>query len=173
MSRTFTFRAVLAALSIATLAAYACGDDATSKDASPAGGASLSTQPPSEPLLPTPTPVPNDGPAVAVSSLKAQFYPTVAEFRTLPVVEIIAGGAYKGVTIATLAAKIQASDSNIVTIRGVRADGRTVAFVRKQLSEIATTTVLILDDKGHISIASTSLPRDEWLQAVVAVGFTQ
>jgi hypothetical protein len=145
-----------------------CGGDDAPKAATPAGPATATPLAP----LPTATPVPDSGPAltVAVNAGKS-IVPTVSELKAMPTSEINAGGTKKGISIATLAKLVDAKDTALVTIQGVRADGKTGAFVRKSLPELATTTVLVLDAQNHLSIASTFLGKEEWLQSVESVSF--
>ena len=146
----------------------ACGDDDGAKaTATPDPGAATALPP-----LETPTPVPDNGPALSVAvNTGASYRPTAAELKALPMSEINADGNKKGVTIATLAQKVDAKAGYIVTIQGINADGKTVAFVRKPLSDLATSTVVIIDAQNHVSLASTLLPKTEWLQAVQSIAF--
>ncbi len=124
------------------------------------------------PLLPTATPVPDTavGLSIAVNAGKS-IAPSAKELKAMPTIEINADGKKTGISIAALAKLVDAKDGALVTIQGVRADGKTVAFVRKPLTDLATSTVLVLDAQNHLSIASTSLDKAEWLQAVESISF--
>jgi len=169
---------VLAALGIVL---SACGGgDAKPADSGTAGasataatGSGANQQPTPDRPLATPTPASNDAIAISIAAGEKRFTPTVAEFRALSTTEITAGGAQRGVLLADLAAKVGAAPGSVVTIQGYRNDMATLAFVRKPLAEIASTTVFIVDESGHLNIASTNLPKIEWLRAVSVIGFQQ
>ncbi len=177
-------RSLVPALAFIGLVVASCGGGA--KPADPAAGASppapsaspgadsrANQQPTPDRPLATPTPASNDAVAVAIAAGDRHFNPTVAEFRSLPTTEIAAEGAQRGVLLADLASRIGASAASVVTIQGYRNDMATLAFVRKPLAEIASTTVFVIDASGHVNIASTNLPRIEWLRAVSMIGFQQ
>ncbi len=158
-----------AAVPLAVLAAClgACGGD----DAEPTKTTDTAGDTPL-PLLSTATPVPSDGPALNVVLANGKsLVPTIDELKKLPTAEINADGNKKGITIDSLAKLVEANPAALVTMQGVRADGKTVAFVRAPLSDLATSTVLVIDDTNHLSIASTKLKKEEWLQAIVSVAF--
>jgi hypothetical protein len=167
------YRLPLLRIAVAPAAAFAlivaaCGGDDGAK---PTEASANSADTPL-PLLATATPVPSDGPALSVAVTRGKsLVPTVNELKAMQMTEINADGNKKGITIAALAKLVEANDNAVVTIQGVRADGRTMAFVRKPLSEVATSTVLVIDGQNHLSIASSKLDKAEWLQAVVAVAF--
>jgi len=156
-------------------AAVACGDDTTNPAATTTGTAASPALPTPtvEPLLPTPTPASDTASALIVVSSKGNFHPTVAEFRQLPQVDITAKGPQKGVSIAALAAKVGVTPtSGFVTIQGIRSDGKRGGVVRYAVADIASTTVLVLDDKGHLNLVSSTIPEAEWLTAVESVAFS-
>ena len=122
--------------------------------------------------LPTPAKLAENGIAIQVAGAGPLYAPTLAEFKALPTSEIkVDGKSYSGVTIATLAEKSKAATGVPVTIDGVRADGKRQGAVRFPLADIATTTVLVLAEDGQLSVASTSIPKEQWLIRVTAVSF--
>ena len=149
-------------------AGSACG----SGDDAPKATATVASSDTQLPLLPTATPVAESavGLSIAVNAGKS-IAPTAKELKALPTMEINADGKKTGISIATIAKQVDAKDGAIVTIKGIRADGKTVAFVRKPLSELATTTVVVIDAQNHLSLASTSLDKSEWLQALESITF--
>jgi len=168
-------RVFLILCALFTVAAVACGDDTTKPTATnaPAGASLASPSPTVEPLLPTPTPASDTAPALMVVSSKGNFLPTVAEFRQLPQIDITAKGPQKGVSIATLAAKVNVTPTaGFVTIQGIRSDGKRGGVVRYAVADIASTTILVLDDKGHLNLVSSTIPEAEWLTAVESVAFS-
>lgn len=178
-------RLLLPALALSGLLLLACGDDddgaplpagETSPAAAsprPAGGEQPTpTSTPEKPVA-TPTPASDKAIALTVVAGEKNFNPSVAEFRALPVSEINAGGTRKGVLMADLAAKVAGKADAYVVIQGYRNDLKTLAIVRKRLSEIASNTVFTIDEQGHVNIASSVLPEIEWLKAVSSIAFQQ
>jgi hypothetical protein len=169
------FRLFAPPLLVAALALAACGGGSsaappTATAEPPTATPDTLQQPtPSDPL-PTPAPARDEALALAVTFGDRQFLPTVADFRGLPVTSVGNSGE-KGVTIAALAEKVGAPSGALVTIQGYRSDLKTIAFVRKPLGEIASTTIAVLDDEGHVNLVSTSLPAQEWLRAVIFIAF--
>lgn len=183
-------RWTLAAAPLAlTLLLGACGGD---DDSSPNGGGDDATATPTlSPMdaqrtavaaqdqpqvpdtpLPKPTPVPDDTPVVQVVAGQTRYTPTKAEFGTLPTTEIQANGkAVKGVTIATLASQVGAGADTVVTIQGTRLDNLRLGAIRFGLSEIAENTVVSLDDDGHLALASSFIPADQWLNTLTGIAF--
>jgi hypothetical protein len=170
MLRVFLFLSALFAF-----APVACGDG-TSKPAATSTAADASPALPTptvEPPLPTPTPAADTASAVIVVSSKGNFRPTVAEFRQLPQVDVTANGPQKGVSIAALAAKVGVTPtSGFVTIQGIRSDGKRAGIVRYAVADVASSTILVLDDKGHLNLVSSTIPPAEWLTAVESVAFS-
>lgn len=183
-------RYLLAAFPVVLIFAAACGGDSddVSKtiDSGATAGPTLteaqarqtatakSQEQPSAPdqALPTPTKLAADGIAIQVVGTGPVFAPTLAEFKLLPTSEIkVDGKSYTGVTVATLAEKSKAATGVPVTIDGVRPDGKRQGVVRFPLADIATTTVLVLAEDGQLSVASTSIPKEQWLIRVTAVSF--
>lgn len=177
-------RLLLPAVAALALVLAACGDD----DDGPAGGFSAAgspsasaadntavpnQQPTPDRPLPTATPASDKAVALSIAAGEKHYNPTVAEFRALPTTEIDAGGPQKGVLLNDLAAKVGGQPDAFVSIQGYRNDLKTLAFVRKRLSEIGSNTVLSIDDQGHVNLASSALPQIEWLKAVSVIGFQQ
>jgi hypothetical protein len=177
-------RILLAALPAIVLLA-ACGrDNSTKSDAASATSTLTAAERTKVALTPVTLPTVQDQPlptAVKLSSDdvvltvvagKERFVPKVAEFANLPTAEISAGGkTFKGVTLASLAEKVKAPSGAIVTIEGTRADGVRLGNVRFPAADIAATTVLAPDDKGHLSLYSTTVPQEQWLVQVTGVAF--
>jgi len=175
-------RSLVPVLVVLGIAASSCGggkagDSATAGAATPGPAGSptgvANQQPTPDRPLSTPTPASDSAIALSIAAGEKRYTPTVAEFRTLPTTEIAAEGAQRGVLLADLAAKVSAAPGSVVTIQGYRNDMATLAFVRKPLAEIASTTVFLVDSAGHLNIASTNLPKIEWLRAVSVIGFQQ
>lgn len=181
-------RYLLAAFPAVLLLAAACGGDSGDKkaaDASSAAGPTVteaqarqtatakSLEQPSvaDQPLPTPTKVADDGIVLQVIGANA-YTPTLAEFKTLPTAEIrVDGQAYSGVTLATLAEKSKAATGVAATLDGVRPDGKRQGAVRFPLGDVASTTVLVLAPDGQLSVASTWIPKEQWLIRVTSVAF--
>lgn len=122
--------------------------------------------------LPTPAKLADNGIAIQVAGAGPLYAPTLAEFKTLPPSEIkVDGKSYTGVSIATLAEKSKAAAGVPVTIDGVRGDGKRQGAVRFPLADIGATTVLVLAEDGQLSLASASIPKEQWLIRVTAVSF--
>ncbi|MCC7366327.1 MAG: hypothetical protein IT303_18360 [Dehalococcoidia bacterium] len=131
-------------------------------------------QPKSQATLPPPTAVADDEITLAVVFGSNSFSPTVAEFRDLPKTEVTAAGQKQsGVTIGVLAEKVGANGASVVTISGLRKDLKQEANTRYQLADIASTTIVALDDEGHVNLYSSSIPEGEWLKVLAGVSFTQ
>ena len=184
-----TVRYLLAALPVVLLFVAACGggsgDTKTNGPGAAAGPtlteaqarktetANSQLQPSAEDQpLPTPTKLADDGIAIQAAGTGPVYAPTLAEFKALPTSEIkVDGKSYTGVAIATLAAKSKAAAGVAATIDGVRPDGKRQGAVRFPLAEIGATTVLVLAEDGQLSLASTSIPKEQWLIRVTAVSF--
>lgn len=179
MRRRFAFAAAPVAL---MLALGACGGDSddtntadpngtpTSADGSPASAAPTATV--TDVPIPRPTPVPADFVVVQVVNAGDVYAPTAAEFAALPGAQISHGGTnYSGVSLAALAAEVGARDGAIVTIEGTRSDNRRLGVIRFTLDEIGDNTVFVISEDGHIDLASTSIPPEQWLNTVTGVSF--
>jgi hypothetical protein len=171
--RRLLFAAPLAIL----LAAAACGDGEDKDEAeptqaaeeSPAGNVNEQPQVPDK-VIPTPTPVPDGVPIVQVVVAGKPFAPTRSEFGELPKVKIDAGGkTYEGVSLSALAEKAGASSSAVATIQGTRADNLRLGAIRFPLGEIGGSTVFMLDEGGHLVLASSSVPEEQWLKDVTGI----
>jgi len=172
-------RLLLAAVPITVLAfGVACGDGGDSPDETPTGAAGEATatlepdqqpQVPDKPL-PSPTPIPDDVPVVQVVSAAKLFAPLRSEFAALPKTKISAGGKdYEGVTLAVLAEQAAAGADTVATIQGTRTDNLRFGAIRFPLSEIAGSTVLVLDDSGHVLLASSAIPPEQWLKDITGI----
>lgn len=154
------------------------GDDATatadaSASASPTqiGADDANGQPTTNTGIPTPTPVAEDEVVITVVRGDTVYSPTLAEFRALPQTQIDAGGASKsGVSVATLAEQVGA-DAGVVLLQGLNPEQNKVASIRHTIDEVATNTVLVIDEAGHLDLVSSALPEVEWLRVVIAVSF--
>jgi hypothetical protein len=179
----FVRRLLLAALPFALLIpAIACGgDDAedqpeenggeTAAETTPEAGENEPTPIPDKPL-PSPTPIPDDVPVVQLVAGGKQYAPMRSEFAALPKTKISAGGKdYEGVTLTTLAEKAGAPAGSTVTIQGTRADNLRFGAVRFPLSEIGAGTVFMLDEAGHVTFASSSVPPEQWLKDLTGIAF--
>ena len=182
-------RYLIAAFPAALLLLAACGGSSDEKDTADSGATAGPTlteaqarqtatakgleQPTvADQPLPTPTKVPDDAVVNQAAGVGAPYAPTLAEFKTLPTTEIKADGkSYTGVTLATLAEKSKAATGVSATIEGVRPDGKRQGVVRFPLADVAASTVLVLAPDGQLSVASTSIPIEQWLIRVTSVAF--
>ena len=176
-------RLLLAALPFALLIpAVACGGDDAEDQPGDNGGESAAETPPQagegEPTavpdkpLPSPTPIPDDVPVVQVVAGGKQYAPMRSEFSALPKAKVSAGGKdYEGVTLATLAEKAGAAAGTTVTMQGTRVDNLRFGAVRFGLSEIGASTVFMLDSEGHVTLASSSVPPEQWLKDITGIAF--
>lgn len=120
--------------------------------------------------LATPTPVPDTSPVIQVGSAGNIYAPSKAEFAALPKTKLTAGGKdYEGVSLTLLAEKGTPRSGATVTIQGTRLDNLRLGAIRFPLADIAATTVLVMDPNGHITLASTSVPADQWLKDVISI----
>lgn len=183
-------RALVLVLSVAVLAgAAACGGDdgestpaptsspteTTAPNGNGTGGDESTAEPTATPtrVIATPTPIPFTGTALIVASREGQYAPTLEEFRQLPTTELVLpnGETASGVTIETLASRIDLGDAAVVTIEGFAPGFGAKRFVRRPIDEIAAETVVYETPGGHLALASTVLPRDEWLEGIVSIAF--
>ena len=122
--------------------------------------------------LPTPSKLAEDGIVVQAVGSGAAYAPTLAEFKKLPTAEIkVDGQTYSGVSVATLAEKSKAATGVAATIEGVRPDGKRQGAVRFPLADIAANTVFVLAPDGQLTVASTAIPKEQWLIRVTSVAF--
>lgn len=154
-----------------TATAHANGNEGNGGDAGADGGAEPTATPTR--TVATPTPIPFTGTAIIVASRLEQFAPTLEEFKQLPATELTlpGGRAISGVTIETLAARIDIGQAAVVTIEGYAPGFGAKRFVRRPIEEIASQTVVYETASGHLALASTVLPEEEWLEAIVSVAF--
>jgi hypothetical protein len=117
-----------------------------------------------------PTPIPDDVPVIQVVGAGKSYLPLRSEFESLPMTEItVDGKKVKGVSLSEVARKVGASSTAVVTIQGTRADNLRLGAVRFTLAEIGENTVLVLDEGGHVSLASSSIPPEQWLTTITGI----
>lgn len=178
-------RILMAAVPFAILVGAACGGDDSDGDepqqagdtptvsaAEAVASADASNQQPQseDKQLPTPTPVNDADPVIQVVAAGNPYTPTRGEFAALPKVSINAGGKdYEGVSLASLAENAGAPAGAVVTIQGTRGDNLRFGAIRFPLAEIGASTVLVLDDSGHLRLASTSVPQEQWLKDITGI----
>jgi hypothetical protein len=120
--------------------------------------------------LPTPTVVPDGLPVLQVLVAGKAFAPVRSEFAGLPKVTVSAGGtSYEGVSLEALATKAGAQPSAVATIQGTRSDNLRLGSIRYALAEIGPSTVLVMDESGHIRLASSSVPAEQWLKDITGI----
>lgn len=165
---------VLTLFAASVLLFAACGDDDGGKTPGATGtgaAAAAASASPAERALPTPTPVPDTAVAITVVNADKTYTPTLAELKKLPTVDIDVKGKHTGVSLAELARQVGAAPASVVTIQGLTGDRAHAGAVRFALSEVATNTVLALDDQGHLDVYSTKIPEEQWLDVVTGVSF--
>ncbi len=170
-------RHLILAFLVLALPAAACGGggsstktsgSTTSDSQSSTTDSGFAPQPtPNQPLA-TPTPARETSIAVTVVNGTTTFKPIVADFRKMATTEI---QGTRGVPLSELARQVGASPESIVTVQGYRNDMKTIAFVRQQLSAVASNTVFAIDDAGHVNLISSALPQIEWLRAIDSIAF--
>ncbi len=170
-------RLVLSAFPILLLAASACGgDDDAESTPEPTVESTPTLQTNEQPKVPDtpiaePSPVPSDVPVIQVAVKGTQYAPLQPEFAALPKTTITANGkSYEGVLLSALAEKAGAAPSAIATIQGTRVDNLRLGVIRFTLDEIGATTVLVMGDSGHILLASSTVPPEQWLKDVTGIG---
>ncbi|MGE0601791.1 MAG: hypothetical protein AB7J35_19780 [Dehalococcoidia bacterium] len=173
-------RIVLSMVPLVLLAVSACGGD---DDAANTPEATVETTPtlqsneqPQVPDTPIaePSPVPSDVPVIQVAAKGTQYAPLQPEFAALPKTSITANGkSYEGVLLSALAEKAGASATAVATIQGTRMDNLRLGAIRFGLDEIGSNTVLVMSESGHILLASTSVPPEQWLKDVTGIGFSE
>lgn len=172
-------RLFLAALPMTILlAAAACGDgpdkdqDAAAATANTTPTLAVNEQPqaPDTPI-PAPSAIPDDVPVLQVAASGKQYAPLRSDFAVLPKVTITANGkSYEGVTLATLAEKAGARAGATATIQGTRLDNLRLGAIRFGLAEIGASTVFVMGETGHLTLASSSVPPEQWLKDVTGIG---
>jgi hypothetical protein len=177
-------RYLMAAIAATAFLLAACGGDDARPAASPAGAASPASpaaaptsnglQQPAgdEKPLPTAPPLAPDEVALTVVNGKKNFAPTARELNALATTTVKGGEqSYTGISVAALGEKVGAAPASYALIEGIRADGKRQGIVRYLLSEIGSTTVLVPDAAGHLTLASSSIPKDLWIVGVTSVAF--
>jgi hypothetical protein len=167
----------------ALLAVAACGDDDNTTDGGPAASANPSDPPPAtvstrnpgieQPSanagLPSPTVLKDDDIALIVGSRGTAYQPTIGELKALPQATIQAGGTKTGVLLSVLAAKVSGQPTDFVTITGRLQNLAQAGAIRFLLSEIGDTTVIYVDGEGRVTLASTTIPQEQWLTAITDI----
>lgn len=177
-------RPLLAAALAVILVAAGCGDGPGKADGNapptattdpngppPTVAQDQQTTVPDKPL-PTPAAVPDDLPVLQVVVAGKPFSPLRADFASLPTTTVTAGGTnYEGVSLDALAAKAGAQPSAVATIQGTRSDNLRLGSIRYALAEIGPSTVLVMDETGHIRLASSTVPAEQWLKDITGIAF--
>jgi len=124
--------------------------------------------------LPTATPLLVTDAIVGVANGKANYAPTMADFKALDQTSItVDGKSYKGVSLAALGAKVAApTGTGFVTVQGTLLSGARLNVIRFATKDVAATTVLVMDSGGRLTLYSSSIPKEQWLLAVTSVAFT-
>ena len=168
-------RFVFAAVPLAILAFSACGDGdgENAADGSPTDAAADATatrpvneqpQVPDTPL-PEPSPVADDVPVIQVGVSGKQYAPLRAELAALTKALVTERGMmYDGGWLGALAEAAGADPGVVTTIQGTRMANLRLGAVRFPLDDIASNTVLVMNDSGHISVASSTIPPAPWLK---------
>lgn len=167
-----------ATLSFALLAAACGGDDAKTDEAATttAGGDTGTAATAGPGITPTrtsptravATAVPADGAALMVANpaAKVQYVPTADQFRALTKTTI---KGKEGVSLATLASSAGITGATLATIDGTVAASSSFGAIRYNVADIGSTTIFVMDDRGHISMASDTIPEAEWLTLVTSI----
>lgn len=183
MPRTLVLILGIVAVALAVACGDDDGDDTTPADANMATATSETDNgdangdsepaPTATRVVATPTPIPFSGTAIVVASREGQYAPTLEEFRGLPTVELTLpdGRVQAGVTLETLAAKVDLGEAVVVTIEGFSPGFGAKRFVRRAIDEVASTTIVYETAGGHLALASTVLGEDEWLEGLVSIAF--
>ena len=184
----FLMAALAAALLSVPLFSAACGgSDNDKKPSADSGSNAPAATPTVEPskeglaqptvedrVLPTPTPVPADGVVLTIVAGKTTLTPNPADIKGYATTKLSAGGKdYTGITVQTLGDKVSAKPESLVTIQGVRADGKRAGFMRGLLKDLGANTVLVPDANGHLDAVSSASEPDLWLTSVVSITFQQ
>ena len=168
LRRSIPLGLAVAAIAFASLAA-ACGGGESKNEATPTTGAIVAQKSPAK-VSPTRIPataVPATGPALVVTSKgKTPYVPTVEEFRALPQTTV---KGQSGVTLAALASKAGLGATTVATINGVAKGSNDDGATRYPLKDIASNTIFVVDDSGHIHLVSDVIPEGEWLTLVTSI----
>lgn len=183
----FLMAALAAALLSVPLFSAACGGDDNKKSSADGGANAPAATPTVEPgkeglaqptvedrVLPTPTPVPDDGVVLTIVAGKTTLTPKPSDINSYATTKVSAGGKdYTGITVQTLADKVSATPESLVTIQGIRADGKRTGFMRGLLKDLGANTLLVPDASGHLDAVSSASEPDLWLTSVVSITFQQ
>lgn len=148
----------------------ACGDGADEQATAPPITAAPSPSPSAEPTLLPPSPKAETDVAVQAVSGERSYQPTVADLRALPQVNL-SGQGVTGVALESIAEKLGARSSAVVTVEGRSDDLARPRYWRGILAEHTRTAVLVVDDKGRVTLAGSSIPRDGWIYDVEGISF--
>lgn len=175
-------RLLIAAAFALFFAGAACGDgpDKSEQSAQPTATPDPNGPPPTvaenqqprvpDKPLPTPKPVPDGLPVIQVIVAGKAFTPVRSEFAGLPKVTVTAGGtSYEGVSLEALATRAGGQPSAVATIYGTGTDNLRLGSIRFPLAEIGPSTVLVMDESGHIRLASSSVPAEQWLKDITGI----
>lgn len=162
---------VIASLAVLSLAACGGGSsNATSPSA--VSSVKVPTATPTDKPLAQPTPPQPGEPILQIKSGKNAYNPTRADVEKLDSATItIKGKDYKGVTLATLAAKVSAASTAQATILGTNALGTRIAGALLSLKNDGTNSVFIISDDGYLRLAASSLDPSMWLVDVTSIVF--
>jgi hypothetical protein len=172
-----SLRFVVLAAALAALLLAACGGDddddgtangsVTTEAAADASGTAQAGARRTREPLPTPTPVAEDQPLFTAAFASTQIQPTKADLEAMPQTEV---DGEEGVSLADLAAAVEAPEGATVTIQGYIADATEQRFARDSLATIGTNTILVIED-GRVRLVSSSLPEEQILDVVTTVEF--
>lgn len=164
-------RYLLAALVVAALVlAAGCGGGSSPQ----AGATSVGTQSPlatpTDKPLAQPTPPQPAEPIVQVKSGKNLYSPTRDDIEKLGEATITVDGKhYKGVTLATLAAKVSAPAAAQATVLGTNALGTRIAGAVLSLKDDGSSAVFVISADGYLRLAASSLDPSRWLVDVTSI----
>lgn len=172
-SITRGFAAVTVALA---LFATACGGDddkngeQADASASTAAGAPEARATRASPSRAAATAVPADGIALSVvgNAGSVQYNPTAGEFRAFDKTTI---KGKEGVSLATIAAKAAVTNPRLATIEGENPSNGVFGSIRYPVADISSNTILVMDDRGHLTLVSDKIPDAELLTNVSAIVF--
>lgn len=166
-----------ATLSLALFASACGGDDddngsngdatTAAEGTAAAGNTPQTSETRASPSRPAATAVPSDGPALVVANLasQVQFVPTADEFRAMEKTTI---AGQDGVSLATLQANAQIAEATIATIEGTVPATGNLGSIRYPIADFAST-IFVMDDRGHITIVSETIPEAERLTNVTSI----
>jgi len=166
-------RYLLALLAAALLTCAACGGGSSARPSPSAiSSVKVPTATPTDKPLVQPTPPQPGEPILQVKSGKNTFTPTRADVEKLDTTTItIKGKDYKGVTLATLAAKVSASATAQATILGTNSLGTRIGGALLSLKDDGANAVFVIADDGYLRLAASSLDPSQWLVDITSIVF--